>query len=474
MKKGEAGEGTEMRSIPQVDKLLRHPLLEQLTATVRHDLLCELARQEIGKCRQEAREGKVVPDLDALAEAVARHVHELFHGGARRVINGTGVILNTNLGRAPLATAVIDRLQEVLPGYCSLEIELESGKRGERTSLIERLLVLLTGCEAAIVVNNNAAAVMLAVTALAHGKEVIVSRGELIEIGGSFRLPDVINSAGGVLKEVGTTNRTRAEDYKRAVGANSGIIMRCHRSNFEIRGFTQEPTVAELAELSRSSSLPFVEDLGSGAIIDLTCAGLKDEPTVGQVLAEGADLVLFSGDKLLGGVQAGIIVGKRSLVERLRKHPIYRALRPDKMIVSVLEVALAQSISPKPQELVPALRMATQSKEELRVRAEDLAKRINRDLSLLSLRVESTLSAFGGGTAPSETLAGYGLCLEANCDISADKLSRYLRSAPTPVVAVVSSQKVTIDIRTVAEGEESLLATSLKSVDEKIRQIKRL
>jgi L-seryl-tRNA(Ser) seleniumtransferase len=382
------------------------------------------------------------------------------------VINGTGVILNTNLGRAPLAGEIVERLSRTLSGYCSLEFDLTSGKRGERTELLQDLLSVLIGSEAVVVVNNNAAAVMLAVSALAHGKEVVVSRGELIEIGGSFRLPDVIVAAGGILREVGSTNRTRAGDYKAAIGSNTGILLRCHRSNFEITGFTEQPSLPEVVKVAVDAGVALVEDLGSGAILEMAPLGLRDEPTVSAVLQSGADLVLFSGDKLLGGVQAGIVVGKRSLVEKLRKHPIYRAVRADKLIIATLEGVFAQYLAPSPENIVPALRMAIASRDGLKQRAQNFVA--STKLMCLRCRVVETTSTFGGGTLPGELLPSFGVEISPQAKVSADKLSRMLRTAENPIVAIVKEGQVTIDFRTVQPEEEPLLAMVLIEIDKSL------
>jgi L-seryl-tRNA(Ser) seleniumtransferase len=446
---------------PQVDKVLRHPLLEEEQKRIARQHLAELTRRELACMRLE--DGADLSDVDAVARRVVERARALARGGIRRVINGTGVILNTNLGRAPLAGEIVERLSNVLAGYCSLEFDLASGKRGERTEVLEELLSVLIGSEAVVVVNNNAAAVMLAVSALAHDKEVVVSRGELIEIGGSFRLPDVIVAAGGILHEVGSTNRTRAGDYKAAIGSKTGILLRCHRSNFEITGFTEQPTLPEVVKVAVDAGVPLVEDLGSGAILEMGPLGLRDEPTVSAVLLSGADLVLFSGDKLLGGVQAGIVVGKRALVERLRKHPIYRALRADKLIIATLEGVFAQYLAPSPQTIVPALRMAITTSECLKQRAQNFAAATK--LRTLRCGVVETTSTFGGGTLPGEQLPSYGVEIMPEAKITADKLSRMLRSAENPVVAIVKEGKVTIDFRTVQAEEEPLLATVLTDID---------
>ncbi|MCA9801902.1 MAG: L-seryl-tRNA(Sec) selenium transferase, partial [Cyanobacteria bacterium HKST-UBA02] len=342
--------------LPQVDLVLRQPVLEELVSVIDRSYLTVLVREELARLREGLRSaGGESPEAEVIAGKVAVSARALLSGGLERVINATGVVLNTNLGRAPLPESVLAAMKEIGSGYSSLEIDLESGKRGERTRRTSRLLGLLTGSEMAIVVNNNASSVMLAVAALANGEEVIVSRGELIEIGGSFRLPDVIAGAGGTLKEVGTTNKTRLSDYRNAINDRTGMILKCHRSNFEITGFTEEAGLEELVSLSRESGVPVVEDLGSGAFFDMSRFGLQREPTVRDSIEAGAGLVLFSGDKLLGGPQAGIAAGSRALVEKLRKNPMYRALRADKLVIAILENVLSLYLSPHPEKEVAVL-----------------------------------------------------------------------------------------------------------------------
>jgi L-seryl-tRNA(Ser) seleniumtransferase len=295
--------------LPQVDRILRHPEVLDAQTRMRRDLVADLVREELERLRNNDRVSDSEMELEAIASKVVAKVDALLSPALRKTINATGVVLNTNLGRAPISAAAIAYLQEVATGYCNLEIDLGSGKRGKRSARIDALLRLITGAEAAVVVNNNAAAVLLVVNAFAKDREVIVSRGELIEIGGSFRLPDVIESAGGILREVGTTNRTRIADFRKAAGMNTGLLVRCHRSNFEIRGFTEQVSLEELVQLGKETEVPVLEDLGSGVLFDLGAAGLKDEPTVREVVSTGCDLVSFSGDKLLGGPQAGIVVG---------------------------------------------------------------------------------------------------------------------------------------------------------------------
>lgn len=433
-----------------MDKVLREPILVELAQTMRRDLIAQLVRAEIAKIKA-ANSDEI--SSEELARRVKLAADELFSGGVRRVINGTGVILNTNLGRAPLPVPVLDRIHRQGQGYSCLEMELASGKRGERTQHIKRLLRVLTGCESAIVVNNNASAVMLAVSALARGKEVIVSRGELIEIGGSFRLPDVVTSAGGILREVGTTNRTRAADYKNAITSNTGLILQCHRSNFEITGFTEEASLSELVEIGAASGIPVGLDLGSGALIDIAKFGLRHEPTVDEVIGAGVSLVLFSGDKLLGGPQAGIIAGRSELVGKLRKDPMYRALRADKLIITLLESVLSEYLKVQPEKHVPVYSLASVPSIHIKERVEKFVGRIALEINR-ELKVVETVSTLGGGSLPGQSLPSFGLQLPLGDFKSADRLSAVLREAQPPVISIIQDDKVIVDFRTVLPPDE--------------------
>ncbi len=451
------------QNIPAVDKVLRTPQLVAKEADIKRELLAELTRRELASIREELRAGtiKSAPSLEEIANNVASEADRLAQGALHRLINGTGVILSTNLGRAPIPHSVLSRMMEIGKGYSNLEIVLESGKRGERTEFISELLCLLTGSEYAIVVNNNASAVMLTVDALAKGKEVVVSRGELIEIGGSFRLPDVIVSAGGTLKEVGTTNRTRLKDYREAVNQNTGLILKCHRSNFEITGFTEEATLGELVELGKERGIPVAEDVGSGALFDISKLGLKKEPTIDLQIRAGANLVMFSGDKLLGGPQAGIIAGEKRYVEKLRKSPMYRALRADKLIIAIIESVLASYLHPAPEEIIPALKIASVPPEKLKERAERLVLQLEQKLNgSMKCNLVKTQSTLGGGSLPGQTLDSYGLELEKE-KTSAEKLAKRLRSGQRglpPVIGIINDNRLIIDVRTVlAEDEKDLI-----------------
>lgn len=452
--------------IPQVDKVLRHHRLVELQTTVRRDIIASLVRQKLDKCRADLASGTSVPELESIVNSVVEAAASLMAPRLHRLINATGIILNTNLGRAPLSESILQRAIDVAAGYCNLEFDLATGKRGERARGIETLLQLLTGCEAALVVNNNAAAVLLAVSTFAHDRQVIVSRGELIEIGGSFRLPDVIMAAGGDLVEVGTTNRTRLADFRQAVNENTGLFLRCHRSNFAVVGFTEEVCLPDLVSMSAETGVPVLEDLGSGALIDLENLGFAGEPTVSSQLKAGADLVTFSGDKLLGGPQAGIIVGKKKAVERLHKNPLYRALRPDKLTLSTLETLLCQYLSPNAECMIPALNMARTSVDELRARAEAICVKANASCRHIKCVIIETESAAGGGSLPGKTMPSYGVALAGK--MPPNQMTRYLRSGHVPVVAVVHEERVILDLRTVLPHEEAILLEAIKKLDQKI------
>ena len=417
-----------LRDLPSVDELARGNDDPRAVAA---------ARSVLGRAREQIRAGENPGDLAALLDA------ELAAGRAprlRRVINATGVIVHTNLGRAPLAEAAIDRVREVAAGYSNLEYDLVLGGRGSRQDHITEILRRLTGAEAALVVNNNAAAVLLALAALAEGREVLVSRGELIEIGDGFRIPDVLERSGARLREVGTTNRTRAADYASAIGPDTALLLRVHQSNFRVVGFTALPQLEDLAAVARSHELPLVDDLGSGALVEI-----GDEPTARASLAAGADLVCFSGDKLLGGPQAGIIVGRAELIERLRRHPLQRALRADKLTLAALEGTLQLAVD-TPGE-IPVVRMLRESPEAVRARATRLAERIGG-------QVEETVARAGGGSLPVTELPSFACAVE-------EELARRLRDADRPVIAVVRDGRTLLDCRTLTDAEVDEVAAAV-------------
>jgi len=377
------------------------------------------------------------------------------------VINATGVIVHTNLGRSPLPENAVRALAETASGYCTLEYDIESGKRGPRGRYAEQLLAQLTGADAAVIVNNCAAAAFLVLTVFASGREVIVSRGELVEIGGDFRVPDVLAQSGAVMREVGTTNRTRLADYQNAVSENTAMILRVHPSNYRIIGFTSTPTLAEIADAAHEKGLIVFEDAGSGALNSLAEFGLADEPVISDSIADGADIVSFSGDKLLGGSQAGLIVGKQELIERIRKHPLYRALRVDKLSYAVIEATLDSYARGEAFEDVPAIRMIAMPADDLAMRATEFLGRIENGSLIAELTPGN--SVIGGGAAPSVRLETTLIAL-THKNASADEFGLKLRSADPPVIARIEDDKVLIDLRTVSREEESELVGVLAGI----------
>jgi L-seryl-tRNA(Ser) seleniumtransferase len=425
----------KLRDLPSVDELLR----DERLAAEPHELAVAAARSALERARSEIEQGL---EPGSLADSAAAELTRLRSPALRRVLNATGVLVHTNLGRAPLSAAALARVAEVGAGYSNLEYDLERGERGSRQDHLAGLLGRLTGAEAALVVNNNAAAVLLALAALAEGREVVVSRGELIEIGDGFRIPDVLARSGARLVEVGTTNRTRAEDYERAIGPETALLLRVHQSNFRVVGFSERPGLAELAQVARRHELPLVDDLGSGAL-----AAVGDEPTPAESLRAGAELVCFSGDKLLGGPQAGIVVGRAPLVERLRRHPLQRALRADKLTLAALEGTLALALDPTTREELPVLRMLHEPIESVRARAERLA-------GLVGGEVEDTVARVGGGALPLAEIPSAACAVE-------EELAERLRLGDPPVVAVVRDGRTLLDCRTLTDDEVAEVANAV-------------
>jgi L-seryl-tRNA(Ser) seleniumtransferase len=384
----------------------------------------------------------------------------------RPVINATGVILHTNLGRAPLSRAALERIAEVSQGYSNLEFNLSTGERGQRDVHLDRLFAkLLNTAErevSTIVVNNNAAAVLLALNSLAEGGEVLVSRGELVEIGGSFRIPDVMAKSGAVLREVGTTNRTRIADYEDVVTDRTKLLLRVHRSNFQIVGFTEQPSLEELVALGRKHNIPVMEDLGSGGIFDLRNVGVRGEPMIADSLRAGVDVVTYSGDKLLGGPQAGIICGDPALVAKVRANPLFRALRVDKMFYAALEATLLAYLR-EDYDSIPALRMMRLSEDVLAQRANQIADRLRANCPNLLVEVAESRSVLGGGAAPGSTLPTRVLAVKSE-NHNADELCARLRQWETPIIARVEEGRVLLDLRTVEPAQEEAIVAALESV----------
>jgi len=426
-----------LRDLPPVDALLQ----DERLASAPHALAVAACRTVLERARAEIRAGR---EPGPLVEAVLAELERARRPSLRRVLNATGVLVHTNLGRAPLAARALARVAEVGSGYSNLEYDLARGERGSRQDHLAPLLRRLTGAEAALVVNNNAAAVLLALAALAEGRDVIVSRGELIEIGDGFRIPEVLARSGARLVEVGTTNRTRVADYERAAGPETAVVLRVHQSNFRVVGFSERPRLAELAEAAHRHRLVLVDDLGSGAL-----QAVGDEPTPAESLRAGADLVCFSGDKLLGGPQAGIVVGRADLVERLRRHPLQRALRADKLTLAALEGTLLAALEQGASEEIPVLRMLHEPLERVRVRAERLA-------ALVGGAVEETASRVGGGALPLAELPSAACAVE-------EELAGHLRLGEPPVVAVVRDGRTLLDCRTLTDADVDEVAAAVRA-----------
>jgi L-seryl-tRNA(Ser) seleniumtransferase len=465
------------RLIPSVDELMRSESLAPLIAAHGRAAVVEACRQALENLRRsiprECNEDELRLTLAALPTVLAQELKAGSRFSLRRVINATGVILHTNLGRAPLGEAALQHALQVAGGYCNLEFDLESGERGKRDAHVDRLFAALFAADTATVptdaaapatavVNNNAAAVMLALNTLAEGGEVIVSRGELVEIGGSFRIPDVMAKSGATLREVGTTNRTRIDDYRDAISERTKLLLRVHRSNFKIVGFTEQPSLAELVELGRRRRIPVMEDLGSGALIPLEAMGISGEPTVHVSLRVGVDIVTYSGDKLLGGPQAGILSGRPVVIAQVRANPLFRALRVDKLIYSMLESTLLAYVRQQ-YEAIPALRFMRTPREEILRRAEGLAVRLREGCPQLQLEAVPCSSLVGGGAAPGWDLPSYGVALTAKT-IGSDELLSRLRGNDPPVVARIEDGRVLLDLRTVFPAEEAEIAAALQRI----------
>lgn len=447
----------ELRKLPSVDQLLQIERIVGLIESHGRELVVDSIRKALDDAREAIRASEPRPIEEELVGAIGGALEKALELTLRRVINATGVIVHTNLGRSPLSDAAREAMVAAGAGYSNLEYDLEAGKRGSRYIHAEELLCRLTGAEAALVVNNNAGAVLLSLSALAKGREVIISRSQLIEIGGGFRIPDVMAQSGARLVEVGTTNRTRISDYERAITEDTGLLMRAHHSNFKIIGFTEEPALEQLVELGERHGLPVVDDLGSGTLIDTAPYGLEHEPTVQESVRAGASLVSFSGDKLLGATQAGIIVGKRELVEQLRRFPMTRALRVDKVTLAGLQATLLHYLQEEAIAKIPTWRMIALTPDELRQSADrwaaDLAA---RGLPATVMTGESTV---GGGSLPGATLPTWHVALDVP---SPDEMAQRLREHRPAVVALIKEDRLLVDPRTVQPGEDEVLLDALE------------
>lgn len=448
---------TEIRKLPSVDKLLKFQLLADLRATYHQALIVQSIRLELASARQDIIVGHDAPSEEILIERVLTRLNQTTSPSLQAVINATGVIIHTNLGRALLSQRAQTAMTQVASGYSNLEYDLELGKRGSRYTHAADLLCQLTGAEAAVVVNNNAGAVILALTAFAKGREVIISRGQLVEIGGGFRIPDIMVQSGARLVEVGTTNRTYVTDFEQAIQLDrTGLLLKVHHSNYQITGFTHEPTITELSDLSRRTGIPFMEDLGSGTLMDTEPLGLAHEPTIQESLAQGADIVTASGDKLLGGPQAGLILGRADLIAQLKQHPLIRAFRVDKMTLAALQATLLAYLENKAVDEIPVWRMMSASSHQMGERAQAWQQQLEARLasSTCQLEVMDNRSTVGGGSLPGQTLPTRVLAITAD---EVHRLAALLRQIDPPIIARIENDQLLLDPRTVLPEQDSLL-----------------
>ena len=449
-----------LRKIPSIDALLREAAAGPISAAHGRDRLAEALRALIEEVRSQGEIRDADLDPKALLARAEARLLRAEASGLRRVINATGVLLHTNLGRAPLSEDAAEAARAAGRRYLSLEFDLETGERGKRGGRLEELLVALTGAPAALAVNNNAAAVLLALNSLSEGREAVVSRGELVEIGGSFRIPEILRKSGASLREVGTTNRTHIRDYRDAVSPRTGAILKVHPSNYRIEGFVAEVGLPELVALGKETGVPVLYDLGGGALFDTRSAGLPGEPEVRAAVADGAAVVCFSGDKLMGGPQAGYAVGARDPIEAMRKNPLRRALRLDKMTLAAAEATLLAHLTGTAEETLPALRMLRLPPEAVETRAAALASAARTRRPDLQISIEPGFSTSGGGSAPDSRIPTR-LLLVASPGSSGMALAAALRCAPTPVIARVQDEKLLLDLRTVFPDEDAEVLEAL-------------
>ena len=453
------------RNIPKVDVILEKPEIIKLIEQYHRDVVVDAIREEIDKLRSFIKENNdidlIEEKINNLVENITSSVKKVYSYNLRKVINGTGTILHTNLGRAIISKKHADYLSDVVTSYSNLEYNLEEGKRGERYSHFEKLICKITGAESAMAVNNNAAAVMLVLSSMAENKEVIVSRGELVEVGGKFRIPDVMKSSNAHLVEIGTTNKTHREDYEDAITENTGALLKVHTSNFKILGFTESVSIDELCKLGREKDIPVIEDIGSGVLVDLSKYGLEYEPTVQDSIKAGVDIVSFSGDKLLGGPQAGIIVGKKKYIDKMKKNPLTRAFRIDKFTATILEMIFHEYLNEEDAiKNIPVLSLITKDIKEIEESANKLYEKLSDIKDMANVEIEDTLSQIGGGSLPTERIKSKCVTIMPK-NISTAALEEKLRQGENPVVGRISDDKLILDMRTVLEDEIDRLSQKI-------------
>lgn len=449
----------KLRQIPSIEEILQSEKLQDYISSLSRPLVTQISRKIVDQIRKELSKKSFGISREIIITRVIEELEALSSSTLKPVINGTGVIIHTNLGRAPVSYEVLKHVSEISTSYSSLEYDLKKGKRGERTIFLEKLLCELSGSEAALVVNNNAAAVLLILSGLAKGKEVIISRGELVQIGGGFKIPEILSESGAIMKEVGTTNRTSLSDYQRAISKNTRILLKVHKSNFWMSGFVEEVSVEELVTIGRRHRLITVEDLGSGAVPFTENFGLGHEPRITEGVSAGADLVCFSGDKLLGGPQAGIIVGRKKYIDQLRKNPLYRALRVDKMVIAGLEQVIL-SYFKKEEEKIPVWKMISTSLDVLRKRGEEISAKLNA--YGISVSLKESKSTVGGGSLPGETLPTIVLSLDSQT--APESLAEKFRSLDSLIIGRIEKNRFVLDLRTIFPEQDELIVQGARKV----------
>lgn len=458
-----------LSEIPKIDNLLKEPAIVRLEGNFSRKIIVDAIREEVAKLRKsildDAFQSPIDFNIHDFVDSIVQSIKTKGKNNLRRAVNCTGVVIHTNLGRSPLASRAIEAIGETASNYSNLEIDINSGERGSRYSHIESILCKLTGAEAAMAVNNNAAAVVLCLSALAKNKEVIVSRGQLVEIGGSFRIPEVMEQSGAKLVEVGATNKTHLRDYEKAIGEDTALLLKVHTSNYRICGFTSEVSIEQLNEIGSKHNIPVMEDIGSGVFINLEKYGLTHEPTVKESIDLGADIVTFSGDKLLGGPQAGIIVGKKAYIDIIKKHPLTRAVRIDKLSLAALEATLYLYMDEEQAiKEIPVLQMLTASLDSIRRKAEMLLSRINNSIiERIDINIEESFSTVGGGSMPLELIPTHVISINPK-ETSVDQLDQSLRSYHSPIFTRTSKGKLIIDLRTVQEDEIDIISEALNVI----------
>ena len=457
------------RNIPKVDSLMENEKIKELSDSTGRDLVLDCVRKATEDLRtfinnNPDNENTINEEIKNIINKIVSEVQKLTDYNMKRVINGTGTILHTNLGRAVISKQAAERIKNIVTGYSNLEFDLVQGKRGSRYSHFENIVCRITGAEAAIAVNNNAAAVLLILSSLAKDKDVIVSRGELVEIGGSFRVPDVMKQSGSNLVEVGTTNKTHLYDYEAKISSETAALLKVHTSNYKIVGFTESVSIEELSALSKKYGIPVIEDIGSGVLVDLSSYGLTYEPTVQNSIKAGADIVCFSGDKLLGGPQAGIIVGKKQYIDKIKKHPLNRALRIDKFTAAVLESVFHEYIDEeRAVKNIPVLNMINRNAEDIRICAEKLSDKLKEFADFLEINTEECLSQIGGGSLPLERIKSYSVSIKPKT-MSCAGFERKLRNSEIPVIGRVVNDTYYIDLRTILDNEDQIIYDEIKNI----------